>query len=238
MNSNFVNANDNNLYRMGVNPNLMGMNTQFSNMNTNVNNNNLLTEQTFQKYDVIPNPGLKSSYINKPYKLVLFKNVTSGTASEKEFILNETLKDVVSVKLLNCIVKTSANTVSNSTSLLPYTFLLLKIDELKKNKSTENGGEFNDSFACVDYDTSIRPNESDPNEDIYKNNGTYEDIKYFDPPLNSLSKLTYSLYGDGIKQIQGNSEDDNNNSNDDDDDGDFIIKLELLVETKEKLRVY
>ena len=39
MNSNFVNANDNNLYRMGVNPNLMGMNTQFSNMNTNVNNN-------------------------------------------------------------------------------------------------------------------------------------------------------------------------------------------------------
>ena len=225
MNSNFVNANDNNLYRMGVNPNLMGMNTQFSNMNTNVNNNNLLTEQTFQKYDVIPNPGLKSSYINKPYKLVLFKNVTSGTASEKEFILNEPLKDVVSVKLLNCIVKTSANTVSNNISSLPYTFLLLKIDELKKNKSTENGGEFNDSFACVDLDDFLKK--------IYKNNGTYEDIKYFDPPLNSLSKLTYSLYGNGDTQIQGNSAGTNDIA-----EGDFIIKLELLVETKEKLRVY
>ena len=219
MNSNFVNANDNNLYRIGVNPNLMGMNTQFSNMNTNVNNNNLLTEQTFQKYDVIPNPGLKSSYINKPYKLVLFKNVTSNNASEKEFILNEPLKDVVSVKLINCLVHASSNTST-------FSFLLLKIDELKKNKSTTNGGEFNDSFACIDYDTSI-------SGDIYKNNGTYEDIKYFDPPLNSLSKLTYSLYGNGDTQIQGNSAGTNDTA-----EGDFIIKLELLVETKEKLRVY
>tara|TARA_B100000900_G_scaffold415767_1_gene447100 strand:+ start:10557 stop:11216 length:660 start_codon:yes stop_codon:yes gene_type:complete len=219
MNSNFVNANDNNLYRIGVNPNLMGMNTQFSNMNTNVNNNNLLTEQTFQKYDVIPNPGLKSSYINKPYKLVLFKNVTSNNASEKEFILNEPLKDVVSVKLINCLVHASSNTST-------FSFLLLKIDELKKNKSITNGGEFNDSFACIDYDTSI-------SGDIYKNNGTYEDIKYFDPPLNSLSKLTYSLYGNGDTQIQGNPAGTNDTA-----EGDFIIKLELLVETKEKLRVY
>ena len=223
MNSNFVNANDNNLFRRGINNNLMGMNTQFSNMNTNVNNNNLLTEKTFKKYDVIPNPGLKSSYINKPYKLVLYKNVTSNDDSEKVFMLNETLKDVVSVKLLNCIVKTSDNTVS--TTSMPYTFLLLKIDELKKNKSTTNGGEFIDSFACVDID--------DSNYKIYKNNGIYEDIKYFDPPLNSLSKLTYSLYGDGITRIQGNS-----TGSDDTADGDFIIKLELLVETKEKLRVY
>ena len=221
MNSNFVNANDNNLYRRGINNNLMGMNTQFSSMNTNVNSNNLLTEQTFKKYDVIPNPGLKSSYINKPYKLVLFKNVTSNNASEKEFILNEPLKDVVSVKLINCLVHASSNTST-------FSFLLLKIDELKKNKSTTNGGEFNDSFACIDYDTSITSSG-----DIYKNNGTYEDIKYFDPPLNSLSKLTYSLYGNGDTQIQGNS-----TGNDDIAEGDFIIKLELLVETKEKLRVY
>ena len=223
MNSNFVNANDNNLFRRGINNNLMGMNTQFSNMNTNVNNNNLLTEKTFQKYDVIPNPGLKSSYINKPYKLVLYKNVTSNDDSEKVFMLNETLKDVVSVKLLNCIVKTSDNTVS--TTSMPYTFLLLKIDELKKNKSTTNGGEFIDSFACVDLDDFVHK--------IYKNNGIYEDIKYFDPPLNSLSKLTYSLYGDGITRIQGNS-----TGSDDTANGDFIIKLELLAETKEKLRVY
>lgn len=226
MNSNFVSANDNNLFRRGINNNLMGMNTQFSNMNTNVNNNDLLTEKTFQKYDVIPNPGLKSSYINKPYKLVLYKNVTSNNASEKVFTLNETLKDVVSVKLLNCIVKTSDNTFSNSTTSFPYTFLLLKIDELKKNKSTTNGGEFIDSFACVDLDDFVHK--------IYKNNGIYEDIKYFDPPLNSLSKLTYSLYGDGITQIQGVSSIGDTNE----DQGDFIIKLELLVETKEKLRVY
>lgn len=226
MNSNFVSANDNNLFRRGINNNLMGMNTQFSNMNTNVNNNDLLTEKTFQKYDVIPNPGLKSSYINKPYKLVLYKNVTSNNDSEKVFMLNETLKDVVSVKLLNCIVKTSDSTISNVNNSLPYTFLLLKIDELKKNKSTTNGGEFIDSFACVDLDDFVHK--------IYKNNGIYEDIKYFDPPLNSLSKLTYSLYGDGITQIQGVSSIGDTNE----DQGDFIIKLELLVETKEKLRVY
>ena len=76
-------------------------------------------------------------------------------------------------------IKTSVNTVNNNS--IPYTFLLLKIDELKKNKSTTNGGEFNDSFACVDLDDFMHR--------IYKNNGIYEDIKYFDPPLNSLSKL-------------------------------------------------
>jgi len=221
MKSNLVYGNDNNVYRRGVNLNLMGMNNEFSNMNSNTDNNNLLTEQTFQKYDVIHNVGLKSSFINKPYKLVLYKNVTNDTSDEKVFVLNETLKDVVSVKLLNCLVHTSDATDT-------YTFLLLKINELKKNKSITDGGEFNDSFACIDYDTSITSSG-----DIYKNNGTYEDIKYFDPPLNSLSKLTYSIYGDGVTQIKGE-----NNSNNNLDNGDFIIKLELLVETKEKLRVY
>ena len=98
MKSNLVYGNDNNVYRRGVNLNLMGMNNEFSNMNSNTDNNNLLTEQTFQKYDVIHNVGLKSSFINKPYKLVLYKNVTNDTSDEKVFVLNETLKDVVSVK--------------------------------------------------------------------------------------------------------------------------------------------
>ena len=229
MNSNYVITNDNNLYRMGVNPSLMGMNTQFSNMNTqfsnmntNENNNNLLTEQTFQKYNVIPNPGLKSSYINKPYKLVLYKNIIADTDYSNVFIFNETLRDIVSIKLLNCFVQTTINGNSNY-----YSFLLLNFEELKKNKSTIDSGKFIDSFACIDYDVNSKKG-STYNGIIYKNDGTYEDIKYFDPPLHSLSELTYSLYGNGTlgESGEGNVT------------GSYIIKIELLVETKEKLRVY
>tara|TARA_B110000259_G_scaffold179839_1_gene219811 strand:- start:5538 stop:6170 length:633 start_codon:yes stop_codon:yes gene_type:complete len=210
MNSNFINTNDPNLYQRGVNRNLRGMNTQFTNMDSNMDTNNLLTEQTFQKYDIIPKSKLETRYINNPYKLVLYKSVPASPAiTSIVFELNEPLKDVVSVKLVNCL--------SLITSAAPnYPFLLLNIDELSKNKSSTSNIEFNGSFATIDYDSDLN------SKNMYKNNGIYNDIKYFDPPLNSLNRLTCFLFGNGATALTTN----------------FDIKLELLVETKEKLRVY
>ena len=212
MNSNFINTNDPNLYQRGVNRNLRGMNTQFTNMDSNMDTNNLLTEQTFQKYDIIPKSKLETRYINNPYKLVLYKSVPASPAiTSIVFELNEPLKDVVSVKLVNCL--------SLITSAAPnYPFLLLNIDELSKNKSSTSNIEFNGSFATIDYDSDL------DSKNMYKNNGIYNDIKYFDPPLNSLNRLTCSLFGNGATATALTTN--------------FDIKLELLVETKEKLRVY
>ena len=51
-----------------------------------------------------------------------------------------------------------------------------------------------------------------------------QDIKYFDPPLNALSKLTCKIYdaenATAVSTIP------------------LQLKLEFLVETKDKLRVY
>lgn len=209
---NYASSNDPNLYRRNVNPNLVGMHTQF--MNNSISGNRILQnkneyENAMVENNVLHHPGLKSTLINKPYKLVLYKYV-DDTVSQV-FTLNETLKDVVSVKLVNCLINTTETSVSD--------FLVLKINEIKKNISTSNSNNFNDSFAVIDID--------EINSEIYKNNGTYEDIKYFDPPLNSLNKLTFSVYGNGgATELDGSA------------NKTFTIKLELIVETKEKLRVY
>tara|TARA_B110000305_G_C19369764_1_gene603842 strand:- start:467 stop:1117 length:651 start_codon:yes stop_codon:yes gene_type:complete len=211
---NYASSNDPNLYRRNVNQNLVGMNTQF--MNNSINGNRILQDKNeygnaMVENNVLPHPGLKSTLINRPYKLVLYKDVNADNVPHV-FTLNETLKDVVSVKLVNCLINTTEASVSD--------FLVLKINEIKKNISTSGSNNFNDSFAIIDIDETAQL--------IYKNNGTYEDIKYFDPPLNSLNKLTFSVYGGG-----GGTELDGKTLN-----TTFTIKLELIVETKEKLRVY
>lgn len=212
---NYASSNDPNLYKRNVNQNLVGMHTQF--MNNSISDNRILQDKNeygnaMVENNVLPHPGLKSTLINRPYKLVLYKNINDTTDSQV-FTLNETLKDVVSVKLVNCLINTTETTVSD--------FLVLKINEIKKNISTSDSNNFNDSFAVIDIDIDQTSSK------IYKNNGTYEDIKYFDPPLNSLNKLTFSVYGNGgANELNGST-----NEN-------FKIKLELIVETKEKLRVY
>ena len=215
---NYASSNDPNLYRRNVNQNLVGMHTQF--MNNSISGNRILQDKNeygnaMVENNVLPHPGLKSTLINRPYKLVLYKDVNATTVSQV-FTLNETLKDVVSVKLVNCLINTKETNASD--------FLVLKINEIKKNISTSGSNNFNDSFAVIDID--------EINSKIYKNNGTYEDIKYFDPPLNSLNKLTFSVYNNGgADKLDGSSVADN-------PDKTFTIKLELIVETKEKLRVY
>lgn len=217
---NYASSNDPNLYRRNVNQNLVGMHTQF--MNNSISGNRILQDKNeygnaMVENNVLPHPGLKSTLINRPYKLVLYKDINQTTDSQV-FTLNESLKDVVSVKLVNCLINTKETNASD--------FLVLKINEIKKNISTSGSNNFNDSFAIIDIDIDQTSSK------IYKNNGTYEDIKYFDPPLNSLNKLTFSVYNNGgADKLDGSSVADN-------PDKTFTIKLELIVETKEKLRVY
>lgn len=215
---NYASSNDPNLYRRNVNQNLVGMNTQF--MNNSINGNRILQDKNeygnaMVENNVLPHPGLKSTLINKPYKLVLYKNF--GTESNTHtFTLNETLKDVVSVKLLK------AQIIGTKTTLDDIEFFVLHIDELKKNYG-DNGttDKLKDSFAIIDLD---KVSDNGTANNFYEN--TYacnEDIKYFDPPLNALSKLNCSLYSDNATTINGKA---------------LQLKLEFLIETKEKLRVY
>ena len=101
----------------------------------------------------------------------------------------------------------------------------LNIDELKKNYGEKNATNnlFDTSFATLDFSNQVNIDFDNNNHthDIYKNTfDIHQDIKYFDPPLNSLSKLNITLQGFGTTLTN------------------TIGKLELLIETKEKLRVY
>ena len=86
---NFVSIKDNNLFKRGINPNLKGMYTQFGNnfgIDNKIIDNNV---ETYKKYDIIPDKGIKSNIINKPFKLILnFDNTDIGNP----IILNEPIK--------------------------------------------------------------------------------------------------------------------------------------------------
>jgi hypothetical protein len=176
---------------------------------TNINN--------LEKYNVIPNPGLQSTFINRPHKVIVpIDGATDSTKFEIE--LNETFKDVVSVKLLNGIF---IGELHHNNTAIQILYITVFIDELKKNHGPNN--IFDTSFATLDYESSYNIDNNNNNHihNIYKNSFVkHQDIKYFDPPLNSLSKLNVTLQGN-LQEFASNSG-----------------KLELQIETKEKLRVY
>ena len=127
---NYASVNDRNLYRRNVNPNLVGMNTQFKKniiTGNDILRNNNQYENAMLHNNVIPKSPLESEYINKPNKVVLYKSFT-GTNNTHTFILNETLKDVVSVKLIRAIVIGAKSDLTNQNN----EFFVLHIDELKK----------------------------------------------------------------------------------------------------------
>lgn len=230
---NLVGANDPNLYQRGMNTNLRGLNTQFgTDFGINDNNNKIInnSKEIYNKYDVIPGNELQFKYINRPHKLVIaFKKSEVG-----KIILNEPFKDVVSVKLLNAIYVEAAPATGGDTAtqIVVPLFITLSINELNKNYSTTDptGESLLNSFATLEYDkTYDRDNDSTlENVNIYKNRfGVNGDIKYFDPPLNSLSQLNVALYDDETTTPSGGS-----------DNASYKCKLEFMVETKEKLRVY
>ena len=216
---NYASVNDRNLYRRNVNPNLVGMNTQFKKniiTGNDILRNNNQYENAMLHNNVIPKSPLESEYINKPNKVILYKSFTGNNTHT--FILNETLKDVVSVKLIRAIVIGAKSDLTNQNN----EFFVLHIDELKKNYGEKNATDkISNSFAILDYD-KVSDNGT---ENLYFENSyaCNRDIKYFDPPLNALSKLTCNLYNDATGTVNAvNTQ----------------LKLELLIETKEKLRVY
>lgn len=234
LNKNFVTVGDKVLYQRGPNPNLRGMNTQFG---TNFGISKKLIDtnrETYKKYDVIPDKGLVPKIINKPHKLVLrFLSGTTGT-SPINITLNEPFRDVVSVKLLSGFM--TKDTTADGTTLTNQTsvnFITISIDELNNNYSSSTGDALLNSFATLDYDKTVTRDDTpadgnaEPNRhDIFKNNfGTHQDIRYFDPPLNSLTQLNIRVFTNNSGEITNSS-------------GAFACKLEFLVETKDKLRVY
>tara|TARA_B110000977_G_scaffold179871_1_gene238918 strand:- start:5620 stop:6339 length:720 start_codon:yes stop_codon:yes gene_type:complete len=236
--NNFVSVGDKMLYQRGPNPNLRGMKTQFGNdfniSNKIINNGN----DVFNKYDVIPNSGLNYNLVNRPHKLVVHFDQTDDVAP---LILNESFQDVVSVKLLNGIFMEAAEADSDDDGVESYAaplFITLSISELNNIYGTTTtpgtGNTLLDSFATLEYDktvdrdtTNAGPASGNPSGigrvNIYKNKfGINGDIKYFDPPLNSLSQLNIKAY------------DDSSNT----ESVTYKCKLEFMIETKEKMRLY
>ena len=114
MNNSFVMANDKNLYQRGANQNLRGLNTQFGE-HFGINNKIVDDDKdTYKKYDVIPGGQLKSTFINKPHKLVVSFN---NTHVANPIILNEAFRDGVSVKLLNGILQETPSDNTTDASL-------------------------------------------------------------------------------------------------------------------------
>ena len=222
LNKNFVTVGDKVLFQRGPNPNLRGMNTQFG-TNFGISKKVIDTNrETYKKYDVIPDKGLKSTIINKPHKLVV--SFDEGDVSSS-MILNEPFRDVVSVKLLNGILIEAAP--ADGSSYAAPLFITLSISELNNvySTSTPGGGTLLNSFATLEYDKTYDRDLTADNDyvNIYKNKfGVNQDIRYFDPPLNSLNQLNISLYDDNSATAAGT----------------YKCKLEFIVETKEKLRVY
>ena len=231
-------VNDNQMFIRGPNPNLQGfngvqtLNTQISNQISNIYPSSEISndKEVLSHYNVIPNPSLKFNFIHKPHKLILYKNVDSSNAGEFSFNLNETLKDVVYVKMMKAVMVTD-KVKFDSDNLLPGEhplFYTLTIDELNKNYSDNlTTHKLNNSFCVLDVYDFIE--KSNHNDDIYTNEwNIHRDDVHFDPPLNSLSKLTCKMF----------CEDKNNILDNDNNIIPFRIKLEFIVYTKDKTRNY
>ena len=209
--NNFVRANDPNLYQRGFNQNLNGMNTQFQNsnmMHSNAPNQN----EAFQKYNVIPNKGPQYTLINKKNRIICVVN-NKGTLK-----LNNIFKDVSKVQLLSAL-KLDTQGITTGVGRIDASggFYSLHINEFSgRGKYGDVSGaaiKTLDSFATLDIN-------SDNN---YLNQyNTNRDEVTFDPPLNGLDSLTFSLY-----DRYGKAADNLRN-----------IKYEFIVETVSKIRNY
>ena len=209
--NNFVRANDNNLYQRGFNQNLNGMNTQFQNSNM-MHSNTPNQNDAFQRYNVIPNSGHQHTLINKKNRVICVVN-NKGT-----FKLNNIFKDVSKVQLLSALkLDTSGNTAGVGGIDASGGFYSLHINEFsgRGKYGDVSGADIKtlDSFATLDIN-------SDSN---YLNQyNTNRDEVTFDPPLNGLDSLTFSLY-----DRYGKVADTLRN-----------IKYEFIIETVSKIRNY
>lgn len=194
--------------------------------NNNSNDNILPSCNDYKKNNIINNMSLNFKWHTKENKIVLYKKVIDEDAGNFSFTFNHAYKDVTAVQLLKAKIYTLST--SNSYS----EFFVLSIDELNKNDSDNiNTHKLNDSFALLDIDTHMEHSNSGHHH-IYTNiYDINKDVKNFDPPLNSINKLTCNVY----KQDQSNILDDITNSA---SSIPFNIRLEFIIKTKEMTRIY
>jgi|TARA_B110000259_G_scaffold39965_2_gene45652 hypothetical protein len=152
---------------------------------------------------------------NKPINISLFNNIT-GTHT---FNLSEPIKDVVKVSLVNAYAYANMN----SSNWEDKYAIILHIDELQKNfGDNSSNNKLNNSFAILDNFKKITTNID---RLLFKNEYKYnQDITYFDPPINSINKLTCSIYDSENATSVSTLP--------------IQLKLEFIIETKEKMRVY
>jgi hypothetical protein len=198
-------------------------------VNKNVDvNMNLFSSNNMQYHNVIPTsyyamprniPRIEEpKYINRQIKLLIHSNnKVSGTKGDYRVKLQEPLRNIITARLMNCILyKSSDDEKFNSGT----DFITLHIDGFNKNVSTTTTNDrLHNSFAVLDY----KGNTDSTSILAYNNRFTDNyDISYFDPPLNVLSEMMISFY-----YSNGNNTGD-----------DYDNKIELLLETMEKIRIY
>lgn len=155
--------------------------------------------------------------INKFHNVNLYANIT-GTHT---FTLNETIKDVKSIKLI------SANLVGlKSGAWDSKHIVILHIDELNYNtiSSKTPNNKINNSFLVCDIYDRFNPMSGVFYHFYSASFDNYSYVKHFDPPLNSLSKLSCKIY-------------DSQNATSVSTKG-IQMNLNFIIETTEKIRVY
>jgi hypothetical protein len=195
--------------------------------------------QSNQYNNVIPNTmsppafpqmQIQPTFIPRQHKVIITSNnrlYSTDTHGSFTVKLQEPIKDIVSVCMLNCYVYDvdADYTNGNASFIKPTDFLTLHIGEFGKNISTTqgNGGfgdKLHDSFAVLYY----RGNGITPGDSTFHHNTYYDnkDIKLFDPPLAYLEEFKINLYDNAGVSTANN----------------FVIVFELLIETLAKMRVY
>lgn len=240
-----VSANDPKLFQRGANKTTKGYDTAFSNMHIDMeeNNSDLHTPESYLSMNVIPNPiatpqhttfptrDVKPSFIPRQYKVIVHSDnkLTGGTNGNYKVKLQEPIKDVVSARLLNCTLYDASDNYTGADSAT-FTkagdYISLHIEGFDKNIGCTTGDaglgdRITGSFAVLYF---RGPNNTATENQVLYHNSFHDnhDIKYFDPPLAVMNELQVNLY--------------DNSGN---DTGSAIENtFELLIETKDKIRVY
>lgn len=197
-----------------------------SQIDSNIYSNNILpSKNEYKEHNIYNKMHLNYKVRRKENKIVLYKNLSAQDRGSVVFNLYETFRDVITVKLIKAKIFTESDTDEHSE------FFVLHIEELNKNISDTENHKLNNSFAILDIDSHFEHSNAIHHHKYTNSYDINRDVKYFDPPLNSLSKLTCQIY----------KEDQNNILNDTSDNSTSIpinLRLEFIIETKENTRIY
>jgi hypothetical protein len=238
-------SNDPSLYgSREANPNMKGMDTSFSNMHISMEDNNrdLHKADVYQSMNVIPNQiafppptqperNVDPKYIPRQRKVIIHSdNKASGTNGNYKVKLNEPIKNVISVGLINCTLYDAGDNYApggGATFNKAGDSISLHMESggrrFDKNIGCQDGNSdrVTGSFAILYFRGPIT--NATGNQVLYHNTfNDNHDIMYFDPPISAMSDILINLYDN-----YGN-----------DTGADIENTFELLIETLEKVRVY